>query len=276
MDKLQLVKSERFGEAEADIYSDGDDMYMTINQLAECLEYSDKSGVQKIVDRNPYLNGAEFSGTDNLSLPRGGTQLTRIFTEDGIYEVTMLSRQPKAREFRAWIRGILKALRKGSIKAPSADPSAKLRADAMKMNAATRRAKFLLGQMVEAGIDPKHRLIALAQVYESDGFPVSLPPMETEDRTYDLTEMADLMGVVSKSGNPHAQAVGAIVDLINPDESECVRVPFQRNGHSAETLRYKESVFEDVKKWLRQYDYPNPIPGRNGKEFKVIYRGKAL
>ena len=103
MSELQIVKSEHFGSVEADIYSNGKEMFMTINQLAECLGYSDKNGVQKIVDRNPYLNEPEFSGWDNLSLPQGGTQKTRIFTEDGIYEVTMLSKQPKAREFRAWV-----------------------------------------------------------------------------------------------------------------------------------------------------------------------------
>lgn len=85
MNKLQLIKQEHFGEIEADIYSNGKDMFMTINQLAACLEYANRSGVQKIVDRNDYLNKPEFSGWDSLSLPQGGTQKTRIFTEDGIY-----------------------------------------------------------------------------------------------------------------------------------------------------------------------------------------------
>lgn len=116
MNELTLIKSEQFGEIKADIYSNGNEMFMTINQLAACLEYADRSGVQKIVDRNPCLNNPEFSGWDELSLPQGGTQNTRIFTEDGIYEVTMLSSQPKAKEFRAWIRGILKALRQGTSK----------------------------------------------------------------------------------------------------------------------------------------------------------------
>lgn len=116
MKKLQLIKSEQFGEIKADIYSNGDDMFMTINQLAACLGYADRSGVQKLVDRNDYLNKPEFSGWDNLSLPAGGTQKTRIFTEDGIYEVTMLSKSERAKEFRAWIRGILKALRSGNAR----------------------------------------------------------------------------------------------------------------------------------------------------------------
>lgn len=112
---LELVKSENFGAVQADIYSDGDSVFMTIDQLARCLEYADKSGVEKIVQRNEYLKKVEFSGTVGLSVPNGkgfSEQQTRLFTEDGIYEVTMLSKQPKAREFRAWIRSVLKEIRK--------------------------------------------------------------------------------------------------------------------------------------------------------------------
>lgn len=115
MSELKLVKSEHFGDIEADIYCNGNDMFMTISQLADCLGYADKSGVEKIVQRNAYLKEAEFSGTDNLSVPNGkgfSKQETRVFTEDGIYEITMLSGQPKAKEFRQWIRGVLKSIRK--------------------------------------------------------------------------------------------------------------------------------------------------------------------
>lgn len=101
---LELVKSENFGTVQADIYSDGDKVFMTIDQLARCLEYADKSGVEKIIQRNGYLKNPEFLGTVKLSVPnRNGfsEQETCLFTEDGIYEVTMFSKQPKAREFRA-------------------------------------------------------------------------------------------------------------------------------------------------------------------------------
>ena len=108
MSNLALVKSANFGNVTCDIYQNDDGWFMTINQLAEALEYADRSGVQKILDRNAYLNSPEFSGRDKLSYPNGGTQETIVFTEDGIYEITMLSKQPKAREFRAWIRAILK------------------------------------------------------------------------------------------------------------------------------------------------------------------------
>lgn len=85
MDELKLVKSEYFGNTECDFYGRGNEVYMTISQLSECLGYADRSGVQKIVDRNEYLNRAEFSCWDNLS-HESGAKKTRLFTEDGIYE----------------------------------------------------------------------------------------------------------------------------------------------------------------------------------------------
>lgn len=119
MNSLQLIKSERFGEIEADIYSNGNDMFMTIDQLAACLGYASKSGIENIIGRNEYLKAVEFSTTHRLGVVEGGRTVARdrtIFTEDGIYEVTMLSGQPKAKEFRAWTRGVLKALRSGEAK----------------------------------------------------------------------------------------------------------------------------------------------------------------
>ena len=143
MTELQLIKSERFGEIEADIYSNGKDMFMTINQLAACLEYADRSGIQKLVDRNEYLNKPEFSCWDKSS-HESGAKKTRIFTEDGIYEVTMLSGQPKAKEFRAWIRGVLKALRAGKAKLIAADPTKKSLAEAKLNNSRARLSSMWL------------------------------------------------------------------------------------------------------------------------------------
>lgn len=37
---------------------------------------------------------------------------TLLYNEDGIYEITFLSRQPRANEFRAWVRERIKEIRK--------------------------------------------------------------------------------------------------------------------------------------------------------------------
>lgn len=114
--KMELVKQEKFAGHKVDLYkSENNEVYMTIDQLAQALEYSNRKSIEKIVERNEYLKSQEFSVTDKLSATDGKTYSTRLFTEDGIYEVTMLSRQPKAREFRMFVRELLKGLRKGEL-----------------------------------------------------------------------------------------------------------------------------------------------------------------
>lgn len=114
--QMELVKQEKFAGNEVDLYKGvNGEVYMTIEQLAQALEYSNRKSVEKIVERNEYLKGMEFSVVDKLSATDGKVYNTRLFTEDGIYEITMLSKQPKAREFRMFVRELLKWLRSGGV-----------------------------------------------------------------------------------------------------------------------------------------------------------------
>lgn len=116
---LILAQSRKFNSVVCDFWqNENGDVFMTINQLAQALEYASKKGVENLVANNEYLKDEEFSTLSKVSTGthgKGGTQETRIFTEDGIYEVTMLSKQIKAKEFRAFVRKILKSLRKGEL-----------------------------------------------------------------------------------------------------------------------------------------------------------------
>ena len=111
--KLELVKSFKFNEVECNIYSKDNEMFMTINQLAEVLGYKDRKGIEKIIERNQYLKDREFSVTDKMSATDGKEYNTRIFTEDGIYEITMLSKTETGKKFRKVVREVIKSLRKG-------------------------------------------------------------------------------------------------------------------------------------------------------------------
>lgn len=103
-----------FGDVQCDFYQDDDTFCMTINQLAQALEYASKSGVENLLARNEYLKDAEFSSTHKL-WAGNSMQNTRVFTEDGIYEVTMLAKTEKAKIFRAFVRKTLKGLRTGQL-----------------------------------------------------------------------------------------------------------------------------------------------------------------
>lgn len=152
MNNLTLIKSDKYGETECDIYSDSKEMYMTIDQIAACLEYSNgRKGIENVIARNEYLKNEEFSVTLKLRATDGKQYNTRVFTEDGIYEVTMLAKTEKAKQFRAWVRKLLKSLRSGEVTAVKTDKlnemqirAAADRAAAMRMNAENRRLKLLL------------------------------------------------------------------------------------------------------------------------------------
>ena len=120
MNKLSLVKTEMFGNSQCDIYQrDKNSFCMTSEQLGRSLGYVDpQKAISNIVSRNQYLGNNEFSSLLKLR-DQVQARETRIFTEDGIYEVTMLSRTPKAIEFRRWIRSILKSLHDGTLKTVS-------------------------------------------------------------------------------------------------------------------------------------------------------------
>ena len=115
---LVLAQEELFQGIHCDLWMDSNkNPYMTIQQLANALEYKSKDGIEKILKRNPYLRNKEFSGTYKLTVPgsTGGTQETRVFNRDGIMEVTFLSPKPKAIDFRAWARKVLNAFIDGQL-----------------------------------------------------------------------------------------------------------------------------------------------------------------
>ena len=110
----EIVKSEMFCGNQCDFYeSDSNEIFMTAFQLGSCLGYSDPNrNINKLISRNEYLKNMEFSVVVKLTTTDGKQYNTRLFTEDGIYEITMLSKTDKARQFRAFVREAIKSIRK--------------------------------------------------------------------------------------------------------------------------------------------------------------------
>ena len=92
--------------------------------------------------------------------------------------------------------------------------------------------------------------------------------------------MAKELKIYSKTGNPHNKAVSAIIQKLNIDERLIVKTPFMRNGHSDFTFQYKPLVFERVKNWIKENNYPAEINyiDRNGYtvKCKIIYKDIAV
>lgn len=108
---------------------------MTREQIGRALEYKNDNQIKMIHNKNSQLDDLSveisrfnkgYQSSNPYSAPENkrNTQTiddlmlsklhpdTLLYNEDGIYEITFLSRQPRANEFRAWVRERIKEIRK--------------------------------------------------------------------------------------------------------------------------------------------------------------------
>lgn len=215
---LTLAIKEVFEGNEIEVYwNERNEPVMVIDQLAKALDYADRKGIENIISRNEYLRGIEFSTTHRLSVVEGGRGVTRerrIFNEDGIYEITMLSTKPKAKQFRAFVRKILKALRKGEtvLVQPQSDHDKlqiqKQRAEAMLLNARTRQAKLILDLQKNKLLSPiAVELLQINALEKIIDKPIDQRP-QLEEKHYSATEVGSQLGI-------NARKVGIIANSHN-------------------------------------------------------------
>lgn len=117
---LELVKQGDFLGIKCDFYKDtNNNVYMTRKQIFKALEYSEEKAITQIHNRHKQLHSMSvrikaFNKVCQNDIPLK-TDLhpdSLLYNEDGIYEITFLSRQPRAEEFRAWVRERIKEIRK--------------------------------------------------------------------------------------------------------------------------------------------------------------------
>lgn len=146
------------------------------------------------------------------------------------------------------------------------------RADAMLLNAKNRTASILQNLYNRAGVKAEYQALALSDFYESDGVKLPRIALAGTKVTYDKGTIAEKLGILSMSGKPHAQAVGAIIRNLYIEDNEMESVPFHRHGHDGTDIQYAESVIKKVDNWLSENEYPSEILGSSGKRYAIKYR----
>lgn len=256
MKNLQLIKSSKFGEVECDIYSNEKEMFMTAEEIGNCLGYQyARESINKLVSRNEYLKDKEFSCEVKMT-SQAGERKTRLFTEDGIYEVTMLAKTEKAKEFRAFIRKLLKSLRKGEAKIikPSSEQVQlieikKANAEARLRNAKVREAKFLLDAvdkyknvLAEQSVE----LLTINAFEVINGNNTLERPKLIDKKYYTATEIGKEFGI-------SANRVGKIANANKLKTDEYGMFVLDKSKYSAHqepTFRYNEKGKQEIKKIL--------------------------
>jgi toxin-antitoxin system, toxin component, bro family len=113
MNELQIIEEREVLGKEFRIYGDFENPLFLAKDVAEWIEY-DISSINKMLN-----NVDENEKVRNIVPTLGGNQEMWFLTEDGLYEVLMLSRKPIAKEFKKQVKEILKTIRKtGSFSKP--------------------------------------------------------------------------------------------------------------------------------------------------------------
>ena len=84
---------------------------------------------------------------------------------------------------------------------------------------------------------------------------------------FTATEIAEMLGIYSETGNPHGRAVSAVISKIPDANRHSVVMPYGLSGMS---MRYDFRVIEMVRRWLEENDSPREIP-HNGFEYHIYY-----
>ena len=271
--KLQIFNNETFGAIRT-INMNGEPWFVG-KDVAVILGYSNASkAVMSHVDEDDkQFVMIDIADSQNGNVPTGQSK-TALINESGLYSLILSSKLPTAKEFKHWVTSeVLPSIRKtGSYTRSTVNPElARTRANAMMLNAKSRIANQMMKLWTAAGVEPQYQALAMNNYY--DGLSVPRIAFQKEATAmFDLTTIAKHLGVMSKSGKPHAQAIGAIVEKLKPlEEGECELTPYSRNGHDDVSMQYTLSVEHKIKAWLEENGYPGVISG-NDKNFSVNYQ----
>lgn len=114
----EVAHQHKFGDLTVQLIPYDGDFWVTGEAVGVALEYPDPlRGVSKVFQRNRERL-EKHSTLVKLTTVEGGIaklRAVRVFNEEGVMIITMLSRQPKAVEFQDWAVQILKAYRHGEL-----------------------------------------------------------------------------------------------------------------------------------------------------------------
>jgi len=263
MQELQIFNNPDFGEIRT--LTINDEPWFVGKDVAEILGYTNPNeAIQDHIDAEDKLNSKTLSSFELKLGQRGGW----LINESGLYSLILSSKLESAKRFKRWVTAeVLPAIRKTG----KYDAKKQTKSKSKPLSSVNHAAEIMGRAYDSAGIDPCYKVLALTDLYRAEGLALPTPPMPVE-KTYDFTEMAKELGIMSVSGKPHSQAVGAIVSTLNVPDNLIVHAPFDRNGHGGDYDRYKEPVLEQVRAWLNVRNYHTPIQTGNGKNYKVSYQ----
>ena len=211
--EIQIFANDQFGEVRT-LNKDGEPWFVG-KDIAEILGYTNPSkALADHVDDEDKLNNETLSSLGQ----RGGW----LINESGLYSLILSSKLPTARAFKRWVTSdVLPAIRKhGEYTAPKVSQK--------RLGEVNSAARIIRQTLKEAGMAPQFVAVAMKSLYAPVGVEIPLEGVTLNKQLFDATAIAKKVGVMSRSGKPHAHAISAIIAQVDvlPEEKELA--PFQR------------------------------------------------
>lgn len=259
MNEIKIFNNEEFGEIRTVVING--EPWLVGKDVAAALGYGEGKSLN-----NAVANHVEECdrGVTEMMTP-GGKQRIVIINESGLYSLIFGSKLDSAKSFKHWVTSeVLPTLRKtGSYEMPKQKAKKPSDPNRLPLSSANMMVKNVMSVLEKAKVDPIFVAAEVKRLYTDLGYEVKAPlvtDQETMPKLYDCTEIARELGILSKNGKPHNQAVADIIRKLHIEDGEIKRTAFSRNGHDDVTIQYLPSVVDKVQKWLEENGYPTKIP----------------
>lgn len=125
MGMVNIISQSTLLGHEIDVYGSIDNPIFLASDVAEWIEHSNVTEMLKPIDEDEKLTSTLFRA--------GQIRTCNFLTENGLYEVLMLSRKPQAKQFKTGVKEILRTIRKtgGYIAAKAEDTPEEIMARAL-------------------------------------------------------------------------------------------------------------------------------------------------
>ena len=149
----ELLQTTQLCGVSLSVYGTPAEPLFLAKEVAEILDHSQASKMVQMVDEDE-------KGRKIVPTP-GGNQEMWLLTEQGLYEVLMQSRKPVARQFKAGVKALLKALRTGEQPATPAPSGTYLRRTARLMESVSNQMHELRRRFSE--LDEASQMLATSR-----------------------------------------------------------------------------------------------------------------
>jgi len=249
MSDIKIFENENFGQVRT--LKKEDKVLFVAKDVCEALD---------IKNTTQAVNRLDEDERSMFNIGRQGN--TNFVNEFGLYNLVLGSRKPEAKKFKRWItHDVIPEIRKtGSYNSqPQIDGK----------QFALESTKMLMPLMEELQLSASSKMTAIKRIYNEAG--IELPfHVQLPDNLLTCTDIARKIGVYSNSGNPHHQAIGAIINELDLKPNEIERTMGSNGKHQYEQDQYYPSVLEKVRGWLTIKGKPERVE-TSSRNYNIQY-----